>query len=409
MNPLFNHQVIAASRALSKEIDDMIEAYYMLLGEGQKDNSAEQPHTIYSIDVEVSSGNWDYYSGVYFILDNGETQCSTEGSGYKSLPNGWVTFNMSNGNKECLFFEFFQSSLSVSVVHHQNSNSRDQVTIFTIQVSVDGNYLPSFELDTPHITVASGRQSDFFSLKPMNMLKAFKTRTSHLLDYDTEIEVYMKLSLGDQVMPQWLVLDNLGLDDRVRGETDIFTGTTLNKGNQMIRDYAEFYPETAEIQITLRLREAGALAHTWYTDLAHFYFSGKNGRDVVIRCLSGDKWLDNSQDVTFNCRKLEENYPARSIEMFVAHTCDITFSGSGSDRMKLKFCKKRDQFQSFISSSKNLDCCSTNYFPLGSTRNEYERYDVISRSDVLDGGEVLGECEGFDLLGTEIYVGEMIF
>ena len=100
------------------------------------------------------------------------------------------------------------------------------------------------------------------------------------------------------------------------------------------------------------------------------------------------------------------NNPAKSIEMFEAHTCDWVNSGSGSNTMKLKFCQKREQFRSFKESSKDLDCCSTNYFPLGSNRNEYKRYDAISSSDTLDGGAVLGECEGFDLLGTKIYVGK---
>ena len=100
------------------------------------------------------------------------------------------------------------------------------------------------------------------------------------------------------------------------------------------------------------------------------------------------------------------NNPAKSIEMFEAHTCDWVNSGSGSNTMKLKFCQKREQFRSFKESSKDLDCCSTNYFPLGSNRNEYKRYDAISSSDTLDGGAVLGECEGFDLLGSKIYVGK---
>ena len=127
---------------------------------------------------------------------------------------------------------------------------------------------------------------------------------------------------------------------------------------------------------------------------------------MVIRCLAGEEWIDSTKYLISNCTKLEQKYPARSIEMFKAHTCDILYSSSGSDRMKLRFCKKEDQFRSFEKSRRNMDCCSTNYFPLDSTRNEYKRYDVIYRKDVLDGGDVLGECEGFDLLGTEIFVGK---
>merc|ERR1719219_47336 len=123
-----------------------------------------------------------------------------------------------------------------------------------------------------------------------------------------------------------------------------------------------------------------------------------------MRCHAGDKWIDSTQDHNFTCTQLEQNHPSRSIEMFEARTCDITLSGSGSDMMRLKFCRQPDQFRSFEMSSRNKDCCSTNYFSLGSTRGESRRYDVISSRDKLDGGDVLGLCEGFDLRGSKIYV-----
>ena len=210
-------------------------------------------------------------------------------------------------------------------------------------------------------------------------------------------------SFSQGIPTEWITLDNYG-NDRVTGQTDVHKGQILRKANQKIRDYAEFYPDTAEIQIVLDLND-NWFYDDWGTDLLKLYFAGKNGKNVVIRCYAGVQWITHGKEnrKTFNCTKLEDSNPARSIEMFKAHTCDWLYSGSSS-KMKLKFCKKREQFRSFNKSTKNLDCCSTNKFKLGSTRNEYKRYDAISRKDVLDGGEVLGDCEGFDLLGTKIYV-----
>ena len=219
----------------------------------------------------------------------------------------------------------------------------------------------------------------------------------------------------------WFPLDNYGSDRQI-GKTDIYRGQALKKANQVIRDYLEVFPEMDEIQIVLSLEAKWYTDQTWGTDLMKLYFVGKTGKEVVFRCYAGVQWISHGDEKkdewlrfggyikeeanTFNCTKLEDNNPAKSIEMFEAHTCDWVNSGSGSNTMKLKFCQKREQFRSFNESSKDLDCCSTNHFPLGSTRNEYKRYDAISRKDVLDGGAVLGECEGFDLLGTKIYVGK---
>ena len=68
------------------------------------------------------------------------------------------------------------------------------------------------------------------------------------------------------------------------------------------------------------------------------------------------------------------------------------------------------QFNSFNDSVIRKDCCSTNYFPLNSVRNQHRRYDTIgeriSDNSRMDGGAVLGDCEGFDLLGNKIYIGK---
>ena len=245
------------------------------------------------------------------------------------------------------------------------------------------------------------------------MLSFFSDPFSQLKHAGTDAEVHMQLILKDDegsrgTVPEWIPLDN-HWDDYERGQTDIHKGQILKKANQKIRDYAEFYPDNFEIQIVLELTAKWYTDKTWGTDLLKLYFAGKNGKDVVLRCYAGVQWISDGNKYTFNCTKLEDNNPARSIEMFEAHTCDWLYSGSSDETMKLKFCQKREQFRSFNESSKDLHCCSTNHFPLGSTRNEYKRYDVISRKDVLDGGAVLGKCEGFDLLGTKIYVGKWGF
>jgi len=407
LEPQFNHQIIAASRALSKEIDDLCEAYYELLDEDE-DQTESKTHYIYSMDVEVGSGNWDYKSGAYFILHNGEKQCDTKGNGVTSLADGWVTLNMSNSNtlRSCLMFQFYESNLNVSVVSEQNSHLRDEVLIKRIQVSVDGNYLPSFEakIDT---AVAGERRTEFFPFEPMEGLKAIYSHTSELWRSGTDADVYMMMQLDGEKPSGYFPLDNKNYDDRERGSHDIYRGTTLDDYNKYIRDYIDFWPEEAKIKITIHMVTANTVAEGWNTDLLKLYFTGRTGQNVVIRCIAGGEWIyptKLSKARKFECKKLEQNHASQSIEMFEAHTCDLTYSGSDSKSMRLKFCKNETQFKSFTKSTSTSDCCTTNYFKLDSTRNTYKKYDQIESSTTLDGGAVLGMCEGFDLLGSAVYV-----
>ena len=72
--------------------------------------------------------------------------------------------------------------------------------------------------------------------------------------------------------------------------------------------------------------------------------------------------------------------------------------------------KEEAQFMSFNNSVNQKDCCRTNYFRLNSKTNKPMRYDTIeeriSDHSRMDGGAVLGDCEGFDLLGTKTYIGK---
>merc|ERR1719219_1893572 len=304
-------------------------------------------------------------------------------------------------------FQFYQSNLSVSVVSYQNSLLPDEVHIKRIQVSVDGNYLPSFEakIDT---AVAGERRTEFFPFEPMEGLKAIYSHTSELWRSGTDAYVYMMMQLDGEKPSDYFPLDNKNYDDRERGSHDIYRGTTLDDYNKYIRDYIDFYPEEAKIKITIHLATAYTVAEAWNTDLLKLYFTGRTGQNVVIRCIAGGEWISPTNHTRkFECKKLEQNHASQSIEMFEAHTCDFYYSGSNSRTMRLKFCKNETQFRSirsFTQSTSTSDCCTTNNFKLDSTRNTYKKYDKIQSPTTFDGGAVLGQCEGFDLLGSAVHV-----
>ena len=68
----------------------MIDVYSMIVNQAHsKSSGSGELHAIYSIDIEVEDGNWDYYSGVYFILKNDLTHCQTS-----SLRSQWFAFSI---------------------------------------------------------------------------------------------------------------------------------------------------------------------------------------------------------------------------------------------------------------------------------------------------------------------------
>ena len=202
---------------------------------------------IFAVHVEVDGGNWDSLSGVHLIFNNGAVECSTS---TKSMSSGWNTLEkLDLGN--CEWFQFTNSSLKVKVVSDQNSHLRDEVKITTIQVGVDGNHLPTLELEK-NITVSGSEKSDYHTLTKMKGLKAIKTHTSDIWLAGTDHDVAFRIGYNGELKTQWAYLDNVG-NDRERDQTDIYKGEQLGAINQDIRDYLEYFPDNGKLEVEISL------------------------------------------------------------------------------------------------------------------------------------------------------------
>ena len=405
-----HHQIILTSRRIAIEIDDLYDAYIAILKISNTtalaQNRASLQRQVYSIHVEVLDGNWDYGSGAYLTLQDDQRQCRTRKHSFK---NGWTVFSKSVDLRDCQFMEFNMNTLKVSVHSDQNTGLRDAVTIATIQISTDGNFLPSMTTNFTRgkVTVSGSSRSKPFKLVEMTGLKAIKFHTSNRGFAGTDEDVELQIKYGGEWSTDAIRLDNPG-DDRERGQTDVYKGSSLKSMNEAIRDYLEYFPDDGEIDAYLKLQGGDA----WSPDLFKLYFAGERGQDVVVVChLEGGRegeWLSNRETKKLPCKKRKVRNPGKSLQMMKAHTCDRTNAGTNSDQILLRFCREISSFYNF-SSKKSYDgtCCTSNLFHLSGGRNEMSTIDVIDGGhQLLDGGEALGDCEGFEMDQSHIFVGE---
>ena len=182
LDSTFHEDILLTSRKLAIEIDDLYDVYAETLGMENliPQRLAEKTlRQIYSVEIEVKEGHWgDWYSGVFLTFRDYSARghCRTKSHAFSA---GWTTFNTYEDLKDCQFKEFNISSLTVSVDSDQNS-LKDTVIISTIQVSTDGNSLPSLTADLKGpVTVSGTTESQHFNFTELKVLKAIKTRTSN--------------------------------------------------------------------------------------------------------------------------------------------------------------------------------------------------------------------------------------
>ena len=174
----------------------------------------------------------------------------------------------------------------------------------------------------------------------------------------------------------------------------------------------EYYPtEKAGLNISLKMEQYHGWwsgesyersRDRWNTDLMKFYFVGEQGQDVILTCIAGGEWINTNQWRTFPFKIYRPDNPAKSLEMIEAHTCDLLYSSSASNTIQFKICKNREHFKDFESAKVSGECCETNGFGAqsGISRNSWASIDTIEH----DGGEALGNCEGFELTGKAAHI-----
>ena len=102
------------------------------------------------------------------------------------------------------------------------------------------------------------------------------------------------------------------------------------------------------------------------------------------------------------------------------HVCDLKDSGSGTDKLIFRFCEKKDDLEGSAAAVRsNPKCCVTNrfgYYNMNNTMTQlstssYSPYFEINKWKMIDGntkyddgGDKLGQCEGFEIKGPKIFM-----
>ena len=416
------HHVKLASRKTLLMTDEVVEAYSHILRDDinmtdfQEFERKEEAMTV--VYVHVAEGNWDYLSGMHLRFESNGRQCVTATK--YGLSVGWIEYDTRDdlGSKEnggCYRFKIKDENLTVSVTSEQNSLLTDEVTIDAVHVASEGRFLPTFKTnDTTRISVSGQNVSlplKLYSIR--NRLVQIKTHTSTQWLSGTDAKISAKITMiqpndGNDILEKSKISSEMLLDN---GDDDLFENDNVDKFKKGLfklglNEFLDHHPIGAidneinegDIKISFKSTDGG-LWSQWNVDLIKLYFIGIKGQHIIYTCHTGEKWIKSVKSVwhEFDCELHRPENPRISVENLKISVCDKADAGSASNRIKLKFCRNARDFGSeyFDQAVNKRRCCETNYFSGSYTRGEITSIDGNTIKD--DGGEKLGQCEGFEM------------
>ena len=408
LNQGFYHTIKASARNILHDTDEILKAYTEIMG-SEDVGTNSRTKELYAIDVLVTDGNWDYLSGAYLWFRNGrDPDCKTASI---SFSKGWYKLHSKVDLGTCQYYPIYDGNLSVALSSDQNSGLKDNVRLESIQVATDGNHLPTLETMEP-LQAQSSLKTPYTQLRKITGLKQIKTHTSTLGKAGTDSYLKIRLNYENNTSTQLGLKDGVYLDnygnDREQDQTDVYSGDDIKDVfYQKFLDVLEFpeFHEGTETVISAEFKLASFWldwASAWHTDLLKLYFSGEQGTNIILTCnLNGGTWLKaDGHWKKFVCKIYKPRNPATSMEMIKARFCDLNGASTSSTQVRFRICKQKSDFTRFIKSERADSCCKTNYFGLKDSSSGWTNVDTL----LNDGGEMLGQCEGFEMSGTESYI-----
>merc|ERR1719350_1195376 len=93
--------------------------------------------------------------------------------------------------------------------------------------------------------------------------------------------------------------------------------------------------------------DGSGIAPDWSIDMLKLYFSGGSG-EKIVSCYggpdqgdAGDVWIKPKTTTILKCQLHQPNKPEISLEAINVHVCDLTHSGSGTDKLIFRFCENK--------------------------------------------------------------------
>jgi len=421
---LFN-KIELERRHLEKHIDDVIKIY-LEMGfhiQGKEKGSTSIVSSIGFHINETSWGNWlsgklrfemktqnKFGRNITMMSLVKKSQRTNFWSG-----KGWLTWNHAEDLHS--IGDVYNDKVWIRILSDAPCLLAGSVSVDQIQIGLNGNFVPDLDCDIGNETMAAsnGNSSRWAECKRAVGLKKIKTHTSTKMwsGTDDDVSIKIKVPLQDEETPFDCTtgyLDTAGVDDRERGQTDIYE---LNEqfgmcSNSKIASAIAVRNESMPIQISIIKTPYYVWDDAWTLDLLKLYFTLQESDQMVLSCALcnendpsdpeycglGFGTTVESERKTHNCYKLITS--PRSLEMMKIKTCDLTDASSGTDSLQMKICKVNAH------QHESERCCMTNRFGGSFTNGQWTELDRNIGQD--DGGDQLGQCEAFAIDGTEVEI-----
>ena len=422
------HQVQLARRELEYNTDEVIKAYQELGLEQSGNTSWKAKTSVSLIDHHKLSG----YGGMKLELesvdeDGNNQRCVTDLLGLDHSGEGWSKMADVKQLGGCRKFFIFNHTASIRIIE-----GTAQVDGF--QIGTNGNFLPSLSCDG-NITASDGSKSEWLACGKKVGMRKFKTHTSNKDYAGTSNSLYFGFIIerNDGTIVTCKTGNQISTQSKYRGTSDTYTPVSDSFGSCDDDELAtalhdrNVKREGDNIKVTVESKKYGAWNDGWHFDLLKAYFLTEQDKMMVITCEicnartnetepgKGDPcgngwgtWITGNE-TTFNCHVLDPKSPERSLQSFRVKVCDQKDAGSDSDQLRLQICNNGTQhlWNEIVQKGHTdrlngaLGCCTTNLFGKDFSRNEWsQRFDGSTARD--DGGEILGQCEGFPIDATAV-------
>jgi len=321
---------------------------------------------------------------------------------------------------DCDGYGIINGKAEIKVV---SADSNDVVRVNEVNFNTNGRFIPSISCEGGEAINGTGVESHLWQeCKTKNAISKLKTHTSSLGGAGTDAGITMTFMLinkeSGKIEEQCEKLkaehfNNHG-NDRERTEINIYHISNLGLCQQLLGDIAEGFWNDGKFQLSVELFNdgKGLVGPAWHFDLFKIYFMGDYESERVVRCtVNGDVWLERMQTKVINCELYQPRQPLRSLEALGVHTCDLEHAGSSSENIRLRFCSTEELAKNKTGHSDGVDCCEMNRFGYHNSvdlnRGETLKIDgnqPLDNGMLDDGGDKLGQCEGFEITGSDVYV-----
>jgi len=394
----------AAALEQENKVAAMIDAFELLTGRQiSSGTTSELLNIIEFKSCQGKSISSNIYAKLSAIMPDStnEKKCTTGKLNLKK--NDW-SLNIENLG-ECSNFEITNFTASITVV---NNNPYEKTCIDYITLATEGKFVPSlvcYRESTENIGREEeilGGQSVTFQCSRHPTIARIKTHTCSSCkkcDYGakTNDPVHLQLKFENKenttienglcATNQLKVADGqFGYDSKDIFRLDTF-GECMDKRFEPVKDFHHF---------GMKILKDGY--DDWCTDSIKIYTPGFFQDYNIFRCNVFNKGIgtiaSNLQDL--KCPLVKSSGCSTAIERIDFHVCNNNYAGSGVDNIRMTIWTKTDNDEWKTCTTNNL-----NY-------NEYWTADTTYSIDGEmyledDGGERLGECEGFEIHNNRLW------